>query len=165
MASCKTANALYRLVPVGIIRRVLIHAHMEHCPHCQARLISRSEAAGLFVRPENAGGTDELWRRLAARSEVESPGGLRPLQSRPRWAVFAAASVLLVFAAASFWLMRGVRTAETRAALAPPTATFEIDYVRVGGAPAQAYVYQPRESDMIIVWVEKNPKIKGEVSP
>jgi hypothetical protein len=34
---------------------------------------------------------------------------------------------------------------------------FELEYIRVGGQPANAVVYQPQGSDIIIVWAGKNP--------
>jgi hypothetical protein len=55
------------------------------------------------------------------------------------------------------WLLRGVQTVAVRTDDARPAGRFEINYINVDGAPAQAYIYQPQGSDMIIVWAGKNP--------
>jgi len=45
--------------------------------------------------------------------------------------------------------------------LAPRTllvaiAQLQIDYIRIGSETARAYVFQPQDSNMTLVWVEKN---------
>jgi hypothetical protein len=155
MASCKTVNVLYSVVPSGLFRDFLIRTHIERCQHCQARLVSRREAEALFVKPGDLGTVAELWRRIERRA---GPGTLIP-ERKPiwlRWEWAAGAVTLLLVAAASFWLLRGIQTEKMSADLIRPVDRFEISYINVGGAPAQAYIYQPHGSDMIIVWAEKS---------
>ena len=33
---------------------------------------------------------------------------------------------------------------------------FRINYIRIENKPAQAYIFQPQDSHMIIVWAQKN---------
>lgn len=156
MVSCKIVNALYDAIPSRPFRDFLIWAHLDKCEGCQARLVSRHEAETLFVKPEQVGAVSGLWRMIDRRASLETvvsqkkPAGLR-------WEWAAGAATFLVLAAASLWLLRDVQTAAVRADYARPADRFEINYINVGGAPAQAYIYQPQGSDMIIVWAGKTP--------
>ncbi len=156
MASCKMVDFLYAAVPFRTVRGWLLRGHIETCARCRSRLVSRAEAAALFVRPEGAGAPGELWRRIEPRvGRPASAATQRARWSHWEWAVGAA--TLLVVAAAGFWLLRGVRSGPVGADLARPADRFEINYVNVGGAPAQTFVYQPQGTDTVFVWVGKNP--------
>lgn len=154
MVFCKTVDALYAVVPFRFFRNLLIRSHIERCGHCQARLVSRTEAEALFVKSGDMRAEKELWRLIARRVGRDTAvPGKKP--AWPRWEWAAGATTFLVLAAASLWLLRGVQTVAVRADYARPAGRFEINYINVGGAPAQAYIYQPQGSDMIIVWAEK----------
>jgi hypothetical protein len=154
MVSCKIIDALYAVVPSRFFRDLLIRTHVERCGRCQARLVSRAEAEALFVKPGDMRAGKELWRLIARRAGRDTA---IPEKKRAwlRWEWAAGAGTFLVLAAASLWLLRGVQTVAVRADYARPAGRFEINYINVGGAPAQAYIYQPQGSDMIIVWAEK----------
>jgi hypothetical protein len=53
--------------------------------------------------------------------------------------------------------MHGTQATGVRIDYVPPLDRFEINYINVGGAPAQAFIYRPQGSDMIVVWAEKIP--------
>ncbi|MGZ8841970.1 MAG: hypothetical protein ACXW2M_10435, partial [Candidatus Aminicenantales bacterium] len=63
MDFCKTVDILYAALPLRRVRDWLIRIHMERCPRCQARLLSRDEAKSLLVGPGEVGGTEALWHR------------------------------------------------------------------------------------------------------
>jgi hypothetical protein len=156
MALCKIVNALYSIIPFRFFRDFLIRTHMERCGDCQARLVSRREAAALFIKPEDVGTVGDWWRKIDRRAGRETavpekgPSGLR-------WEWAAGAATFLVLAAAGFWLLRNVQTASVRADLVRPADRFEISYINVGGAPAQTFIFRPQGSDTIFVWAGKNP--------
>ena len=156
MAFCRLVNVLYDAIPIRTVRDILIRTHMEGCERCLARLISRNEAAALLVKPGDPGALESLWRKINHRAghPAQHPE-IRPSGRRWEWA--AGGATFLVLVAASLWLLRGVQTGGLRADLAPPAERFEIEYINVGGAPAQAFVYQPRGSDTVFVWAERNP--------
>ena len=155
MDFCRIVDAIYRAVPLGFVRDLLIRGHMERCGRCQARLASRDEAEALFVKPGDGEAVDRLWRAIGSRARrMAQVSAKRPAGLRWEWAAGAAA--LLLVAAASFWLLRGVESGDMRAGDVRPVSGFEINYVNVGGAPAQAFVYQPRGSDTVFVWAGKN---------
>jgi len=145
-------------VPLRPFRDLLIRTHVEKCARCQARLASRSEAEALFVKPADLGTTEELGRKFALRAGKERPGAAAKSAPFPRrWEWAAGAAALLLTAAASFWLLRGLGPEGRGPGFVEPADRFEINHISVGGAPAQAYVYRPQDSDMIIVWAEKSP--------
>jgi hypothetical protein len=154
MVSCKIVNALYAAVPSRLFRDVLIRTHLEKCEACQARLVSRQEAEALFVKPKDVGAVGGLWRTIDRRAGQETIVPEKRLAGF-RWEWAAGTAMFLILAAAGFWLLRGVQTGAVRADYARPADRFEITYINVGGAPAQAYIYQPAGSDMIIVWAGK----------
>ena len=156
MVSCKIVNTLYDAVPSCPFRDFLIRAHLDKCASCRARLVSRHEAEALFVKPEDVTAVNGLWRRIDRRAGQETAVPERGFAGL-RWEWVAGAATVLLFAAASFWLLRDVQTVAVRADYARPADRFEINYINVGGAPAQAYIYQPAGSDMIIVWAGKTP--------
>ncbi|MDH4197148.1 MAG: hypothetical protein OEW05_07065 [Candidatus Aminicenantes bacterium] len=155
MASCRRIEFLYRAIALRLWRGWLVRRHIERCPVCQARLASREEVRRLLARPEGYRDVSGLWARLEhelARPSVKTETGFHP--ARPRWQF---ALGLLAFCAAigiSFWLLRDVRSAGPR--IPGASERFTLEYVRVGGAPAQAYVYQPSGSKMVFVWAEKS---------
>lgn len=158
MDFCKTVERLYAALPLRPFRDWLIRIHMDRCPRCQDRLLSREEARSLLVRPDRAGDAAALWRRisedaarLAPAPEAQGSGGRLAWQ----WASVAAAAV--VVAMAGYWLLRETRGPGFDARAIAPADRFEIAYVKVGGAPAQTFVYQPRGTDTVFVWAQKTP--------
>jgi len=157
MDFCKTVELLYAAVPLRPFRDWLIRAHMERCPRCQAGLLSREEARSLLVGPDQVGGAEALWRRISGQAGRATAGpGAGP--GRSRWALSwaAAAAMAMAVALTGFWLLREIGRPGPAAASAGPADRFRIEYVNVGGAPAQTFVYQPQGSDTVFVWAQKS---------
>lgn len=162
MASCKLVNFLYDAIPVRIVRDHLLRSHIEGCARCQAALLSREEARALFVKPEDAGVTEETWRKVSEAESGAAGSAGAHIDRRGRWMLrwqwAAGAVVLIVAAVAGFWLLDGIgRTGPGPLASTPPADRFEIKYVNIGGEPAQTFIYQPQGSETIFVWASKTP--------
>ncbi len=157
MDFCNTVDLLYRAVPLRPFRDWLIRAHMERCAGCQARLLSRDEAQKLLVQPSDVGGLERLWPAISRRAE-QAPAGPRPIMGRGsyvwRWAT--AMAMVLAVALSGFWLLRQIDRS-VPADLSASAQRFEIDYINVGGAPAQTFVYQPQGTDTVFIWATKTP--------
>jgi hypothetical protein len=150
-------DLFFGLFPIRIWRDFLIGLHIGKCPRCQSRLVSREEARALLVRAGDLSGVEEnLWPGI--RSELEPAKPVRPpARIRPgrKWGwAWGAAAVLA--AAAGLWLLRSSRTPDLSLSNMTGPDRFEIEYVRIGGETANAYVYQPQNSDMVLVWAGKN---------
>jgi hypothetical protein len=157
MPFCKIVDVLYAVVPLRPFRDYLIRRHMETCPLCQARLLSRAEAKGLFVAPDEVGDTEGLWRRISSRMDpaVETQGR-RPAPARAGWRWATAAALAAVVAVTGFWLLREVGKPSFDTGSVGPADRFQIEYIKVGGAAAQTFVYQPQGTDTVFVWAGKN---------
>jgi hypothetical protein len=159
MWRCRLVDVLDRLVPLKVWRGFLIARHRERCPRCQAGLASREEVRRLLVRAEDIAPGLDLWPtvRSAIVRGVRMP---KPAAApRPIWKSvlsFAGAVLLAVFV---LWFVRSgisVRTSPS-ATEAPQDSRIKINYIRVGGEPATAYIYQPSGADLVVVWAGKNP--------
>jgi hypothetical protein len=157
MDFCSMVDRLYRAVPLRRFRDWLIRAHLEGCPRCQARLLSRDEARSLLVGPEDVGPADALWQRISRLAEPACTVR-RPAPRKPgwvwRWA--AAAAMTAAVAVTGFWVLRQVERPEA-GVLVAEVQRFEIDYVNVGGEPARTFVYQPQGTDTVFVWASRTP--------
>ena len=157
MASCRRIEFLYRAIPLKFWRGWLVRQHIERCPACQARLASREEVRRLMARPEGYRDVSGLWARLEhelARSPERRAAELGPV--RPRWQFALGLAAFCAAVGLSFWLLKEVRSAGPGPRIAGVGERFTLDYIRVGGAPAQAYIYQPSGSKMVFVWAEKS---------
>jgi hypothetical protein len=158
MDFCKTVDLLYAALPLPTFRAWLIRRHMEGCPRCQARLLSREEAKKLMVGPDSAAGTDALWRRISVEAcRVAPAAGLDPRGGSLVWRLAGVAGMAAIVALAGFWLLREVEGPRFLADATAPAGRFQIDYVNVDGAPAQTFVYQPQGTDTVFVWASRNP--------
>jgi hypothetical protein len=158
MAFCRTVDLVYAALPVRPLRDWLIRAHMEGCPRCQARLLSREEARGLLVAPDELGDPADLWRRIAPR--VGRRAGLAeaaPAAAGAGWRWAAAAATTLAVAVTGFWLLREAGGPGPGPGPGGPAERFEIAYVNVGGAPARTFVYQLPGTDTVFVWAQRTP--------
>lgn len=156
MASCKMVEILYAVIPFRVFKGFLIRAHMEGCERCRARLASHEEARILFVGARDVGPVDDLWRRIEDRAIRETAVPVRASTDHPaglRWAT--AAAMAIVVAVTGFWLLDRIEKAGPGAGSASADDSFRIEYVNVGGAPAQTFVYQPLGSDTVFVWAQR----------
>jgi hypothetical protein len=159
MRPCKMVEFLYEAVPIGAWRAFLVRRHMDVCPACLKKLLSLDEARSLLVSPMKPEECLGLRRRLLGVREKSAPDPRAAGRMGPGWfwKWASGAAMLFALAAAGFWLLRDSGREIPVADKIGPPERFELDYIRVGGQPASAYVYQPQGTEMIIVWAEKNP--------
>ena len=160
MSRCKMFELFYALVPLKPWRGLLIRRHIEKCPRCLAGLASREAVGSLLVQEREANIGRPLWTEVES-ALVGDPGGKRmkdralQLSVMRRWG-WAVATAFLIVLITGFLLLKDFRPEVASFAAAVP-ARFELEYIRVGGQPASAVIYQPQGSDMIIVWAAKRP--------
>ncbi len=155
MFRCRMADFFFGLFPFRIWRDFLIGLHIGKCPRCQSRLISRDEARALLVRAGDLSGLEDFWPGI--RTEIEKVKPVRlPGRTRAGWKWgWAWGAAAVIAAATGLWLLRNSRAPELSLMNMPVSDRFELEYVRIGGETANAYVYQPQNSDMVLVWAEK----------
>lgn len=159
MSRCKTVEFFYAIIPLKPWRGLLIRRHIERCPRCLAGLASRDAVGSLLVQEIKENICRPLWPGVEA-ALAEEPSGASGKERTLRYSVmrrwgWAVATAFLCVVLISFLLLKDFLPERVSADVV--AARFELEYVRVGGQPANAVVYQPQGSDMIIVWAEKNP--------
>jgi hypothetical protein len=151
------SDFFFGLVPSRTWPDILIGLHIEKCPRCQSRLASREEARSLLVQPGDLSGVEKLWPVICGELGKEVKADL-PARTRPgwKWAWAWGAAAVLAATITGLWLLRGSRAPDLSLVNLPGSDRFELEYVRIAGETASAYVYQPQNSDMVLVWAGKS---------
>ncbi len=151
MWRCRMVEGLFRFLPFNAWQDWLIRRHILGCPLCSTKLAEVEEVRALLVQEHELEAIPDFWpemkTRLQPKTATSPSGRIYPVR---RWAAVTVG--LAVAAATSLWLYwghRGVETTDRREKL-------RIDYIRIEDRPARAYVYQPQDMNMTLVWVEKN---------
>jgi hypothetical protein len=133
----------------------LIRRHIEHCPACQAKLAQEEEVKRLFVQAGDLSNVDHLWPAIQAKLNSSKPEEkTRQLLLRPAWRWTVAAASLMIMFITGFWLIRNYQPDKFRPG--EEAKSFEIEYLKIENQPARAFLFQPQDSRIIIVWAEKN---------
>ena len=156
MFFCGLVEFLVSALPVRGLQDFLVRRHVQKCPRCAGRLISREEAR-LCLEGERDVPEDPIFVRKVAGRAAQEMTRKGPWRSRKkpfaRWAYAAAG--LLFFVGVLLWFSRGGGRNSGRLAV-DTREKFRINYLKVDGAPADALIIQPRDSDMVIIWVDRN---------
>ncbi len=150
MLRCRTVELLIRVLPVNAWRDLLIRRHVPGCAACSRKLAAREEALAVLIQERDLVFVRDLWPAVSRR--LRSSVARETRASLPAWQWVSVAVGLLIVGLVSIWLHR----APIEEISADASQRLQIDYVRVGDEPARAYVFQPQDADMTLVWVEKN---------
>ena len=153
MSRCKIIGYAFSFMPLKKWQDYLIRFHMERCPDCQKTLISREDVQGITVQESQCMATDSLW--IGFEEKVKKEKTDKQLVFRPRisWAYGIAIALVSVSVMIWFILSPQFRKSQVEESL---NGHFRINYLQIENKPAQAYVYQPQDSHMILVWAQKN---------
>ncbi len=157
MPRCKILSYAFAMIPLKKWQDFLIRHHMERCPECQNGLATVEDVRGIIIPESQCQEIATSWDGFQAKlkkGEREEP---HLYSSRWRWAYAMAGLVVLAAAAILVIKTPPFHKAQLEERL---IGHFRINYIRIENKPAQAYVYQPQDSNMIIVWAQKN--IRGE---
>lgn len=154
MGLCRICEGIYEKAPFGFIRGLLIRGHMGNCPVCRAGLASPEEALSVLAQARDFEERAGIW--TAVRSRLKRETNLAPDHAGfplLRW--ISAAGMVVAISAGAFWLYMN-SSADAPLGSSASSGLFRLDDLKVGGKPARAVIYQPRDSDMVVVWAEKN---------
>lgn len=152
MFRCRMVNFFATIFPFKIWQDFLLQKHIQNCPACQENLASLEETKSLLILGEDVGGLEDLWPKVNA--QLTKQKRKERFFQVPRWAWAVGAACLLIAIVLGLWFYQ----------LAPPGKTpeediispFQIRYIRIYDEPARTYLFQPQDSNMIIIWAEKN---------
>jgi len=150
MLRCRMVDLLIRILPVKTWQDLLIRRHVTGCAACTAKLAAREEAIAVLVQERDLVSVRDLWPAVSPRLRSGSAARAEAPNTMWRWAAVAAG--LAAVLATSLWLHRGP-VGDVSADL---SRKLQIDYIRIGDEPARAYVFQPQDVNMTLVWVEKD---------
>ncbi len=150
MWPCRLVDWLIRFLPIKAGQDYLIRHHVSGCAACRGILAAEEEVRAVMFQEQDLLSVKDF------RPELERHWRTSPkIQPRSHplvWQWVSAAAALVVIVLSSLWLYRGFGGEGE----VIPDQKLRIDYVKIEGEPARAYVYQPQGSDMTLVWVEKN---------
>lgn len=160
---------LFRILPFDAWKDALLRGHMENCPACRRRLASREEARRILVRGEDVGIPGGFWPAIADRiggcEIAAAPMAVTARASGPvpapqrwawRWAAAVSGTALAVVLTIALVRFLGAPAPGGAGAVESRPDQVRIHYVRIDNAPAQTFIFKPRDSDVVIVWAGKN---------
>lgn len=152
MVNCKIIDFFFALFPLKKWQNFLIQHHYLHCQVCQKTLAGENEVKSLLVQKKSLGNMESFWPTLKTKLMQEKPQKQAILLFRWRW-IFVS-TLVTAFLLAGIWLLKVNVTSQ---ASRPQAAQehFQINYIRTEGKPADVFLFQPHDSGIIIVWVEK----------
>lgn len=164
MRHSKLVNLVYRILPIRAWKDWLLRRHIDHCPACRKQLVSREEARRLLVQAHEVGDLGGLWpsikNKLGKRAKKAEEDALPKPALVKIWRLAVPGVVVLLIAVAlNFWLLRKPRPEISGLGGGPGPAEAEqvqIHYVRIENEPAQTFIFQPRDSNIVIVWAGRN---------
>ncbi len=155
MIRCKLINFLFRVIPFRAFQGVLIKNHFEKCQDCRNSLVKAEDVLLFLVKEEKVHEMVNLWPGIREKLFEGSEGKIRkPFFSKWRWALSAAGLTVFIFTG---FLYLNRPDSLAMASQQDQDQSFEINYIKVEEKPAEAYVYEPQDSEMITVWAEILP--------
>jgi len=147
MFKCKMVEFFFYMFPLKIWQDFLIQCHIQKCPLCLKRLADEEEVRSLLLQENEVG---DLWPAIKNRLI-----GVRKKRHSflwVKWKLAFGAVSLFVVVLAGVWLHNMSVQKKT---ILREANCFKIDYIKVWDKPAQAFIYQPKDSNMIFIWAEK----------
>jgi hypothetical protein len=152
MYPCRMVNFLFSIVPFKIWQDFLLRKHIHNCPACQENLASLEETKSLLIQESEVDGLEGLWPKV--RLQLTKEKRKQRLFHLPRWAWAVGAACLLIALVLAIWLYQIAPSGKTQEK--EITSPLQIKYIRIYDKPARTYLFHPQDSNMIIVWAEKN---------
>jgi len=151
MFRCRMVNFLFSIIPLRIGQDFLLRKHIRNCASCQENLASLEEIKSLLIQEAEVGDLEGLWPKVEVQLAKEERK--EKVFCLPRWGWAVGAAGLLVAIILGVWLFWSDYFGKPSEQLDRP---FQIKYIRVHDKPARAYLFQPQDSNMIIIWAEEN---------
>jgi len=153
MSNCKIAEFLFAVFPLKKWQDFLIRHHMQDCPQCQEKLAQRDVILDLLIGEEHFTDTEALWAGFKSKLKEEKRKDRQIRSPRWKWAYGVVAAFVIV---AGIVVVSNISRLTDGEGEEMSKAHFRINYIRIEGKPAQAYLFKPQGTDMIIVWAQKN---------
>lgn len=153
MFRCKAVKFLLSVFPFHLWQDFLIRTHVQKCEACMSQIASRDEVKALIIQEDDVVDFRDLWPAVKTGVVAKQQEKKAAISLYGKWAFAAAGIVALVLAGFLFYSLlfqNGILTDQEG------EARFQINSIRVGDKPATPFLYQPKDSNMILVWAEKS---------
>ncbi len=134
------------------LRRFFIRSHIQKCERCMSQMASREEVKALLIQEKDVEDFRDLWPAIMNGMTGKKLEKKAIHSTNRRWA-FAVAGVFAIFLAG--YLLFTTLSQNGTILDQEGDARFQINSIRVGDEPATPFLYQPKDSNMILVWAEK----------
>jgi hypothetical protein len=125
----------------------------EKYERCKSQMASREEVKASIIQESDVEDFRDLWPAIKTGVDEKEPVKKAIGSMTRRW-VFTAASLIVVILAGFLFFM--ILSQNGTILDQEGEARFRINSIRVGDEPATPFLYQPKDSDMILVWAEKS---------
>jgi hypothetical protein len=118
-----------------------------------SRIASRDEVKDLIIQQDDVKDFRDFWPAVVSGISAKKAEGKTEVSFYRKWILAAASIGALILAGFLFYaIFLKTGTLLEREG----EAGFRIHSIRVGEEPATPFVFQPKDSDMILVWAEKS---------
>lgn len=153
MFKCKIIDFFFFIFPLKRWRDFLIRHHVQKCSVCQDKLAGVEDVKSFLFQESDVGDLEKIWPVMKEEPGEEKSREQRAVKPWLRWAVGLAslfvAAVVVVGLYFTFSPKKGPSMGDLQ-------ERFQINYINIENKPAKTYIYRPGDSNMIIVWAEKN---------
>jgi hypothetical protein len=119
----------------------------------EEQIASRDEVKAFIFQQDEVKDFPDLWPAVKSGISEKKPEGRKEV-SFYRRLVFATSGIAAVLCAG--FLFYAILSKSGTHQKQEGEARFRINSIHVGDEPATPFVYQPKDSDMILVWAEKS---------
>ncbi|MBN1222998.1 MAG: hypothetical protein JXB23_07095 [Candidatus Aminicenantes bacterium] len=153
MLTCKIAGILFSTVPIKRWQAFVIEHHIGNCPFCREQLAEMDEVKSLLIKEDRQLDSERMWSSFLSRMTRRTKPAQPFFTFRWKW-VYGLAVTVAAIAAVLFIREFALRNEIPDGS--DVNGHFQINYVQIGDRPARVFVYKPVDSDMIIIWAQKN---------
>jgi hypothetical protein len=144
---------LISLFPFRFWQDLLIRTHVQKCEACMSQVASRDEVKTLIIQEDDVKDFRDLWPAVKTGVAAKKPDKKALFSLNRQWLFVATGLVALFLAGFLFYSLlfqNGILSEQEG------KARFQINSIRVGDESATPFLYQPKDSDMILIWAEKS---------
>lgn len=154
MKTCRSVEILSRVLPFKSWKGGILERHAGRCPSCLAGYADRNEVRPFVIEPNAISPSERAWMGVEAGIRHVPPKPIRSASLAKRlWKPV----VGLAAVSGALWLIVVASRPpqpDSAATGRPKIEDFRIDSVEAMGRPAQALIYQPRDSGITLIWVQ-----------
>lgn len=150
MSGCRKYEILFKIIPFKSWQYFLLERHLLRCPACLENLAGPEEAKSLTIAKDQIGDLENVFPQTSPSFKKQERKPALPARPSWRWAL-GTLGVLAIAAASLLVLTRSPRKENLDLQV-----KLRIDYIKIYGQPAQAFIFRTQDENSTFVWAEKS---------